>query len=203
MTTKENVRKTLDYQSSLWGEMMLEKYSEVLGLPVICIDNGKKIGCVKDVVFYPGTREVKAFLLERSGCQLRKKIILLRDVLNVGKDAIVVNNCSCARNLNELDKAEGFHGYGRIIGLRIYSKSGNDLGTVKDVLFDSKTGIVEGVEVSDGLFHDLVQGRNMLPLFGKVEFSEENILVDKEAIDEMVHNGGGLKRRLSDNKKYL
>ena len=52
------------------------------------------------------------------------------------------------------------------------------------------------MEVSDGLLQDIITGRNILPLFGKVEFGEENILVDKEAVEEMLSNGGGLKKKL-------
>jgi len=174
----------------------LQKYSEVVGLPVICIDNGKKIGVIEDVIFCPGKREVKGFLLERRGCQVSKKAILLKDVLSLGNDAMVVNDCSCVTSLKKLELSEKLKDKGEIRGLRIYSKSGEELGIVKDVLFDYSTGFVEGVEVSDGLLQDIVKGRNILPLFGKVEFGEESILVDKEAIEEMVSTGGGLKRKL-------
>ncbi len=174
----------------------MERYSEVVGLPVICVDNGKKIGIVNDVIFCPRTKEVKAFLLERKGCQVRKKAIVIKDVLSLGKDALIVNDCSCTKNLRELEKSEYLKDNGKLKGLRIYSKAGEDLGVVKDILFDYKSGIIEGVEISDSLFQDIVQGRNILPLFGKVEFSEENILVDKEAVEEMTNTGGGLKKKL-------
>ena len=67
---------------------------------------------------------------------------------------------------------------------------------ITDITFDSSTGRLESLEVSDGLLQDLVKGRQMLPLFGKVEFGEENVLVEKEAVEEMVNSGGGIKNRL-------
>lgn len=172
----------------------MERYSEIVGLPVICADNGKKVGIIHDVIFCPKTREVRGFLLERKGCEISKKVVRLKDVVNLGRDALIINDCSCISKVLSrkgspelMDKAE-------VRGLRIYTRSGEDLGVVKDVLFDYKTGTIEGFEISDGLLHDLVQGRNILPLFGKVEFSEESILVDKEAIEEMSNTGGGLKK---------
>jgi len=60
-------------------------------------------------------------------------------------------------------------------------------------LFDLKHGKIDGIEVSDGLLQDIVKGRSVLPLIGKVEFGEENILVDNEAVEEMMETGGGIK----------
>lgn len=176
--------------------LVLERYSEVVGLPVICVDNGKKIGAIKDVIFCPGQKKATALVLERKGCQVARRIILLKDILSLGRDAVVVNDCSCITELKKVKDLEEFKEKGEIKGLKIYTKSGEDIGTVKDILFDYKTGTIEGVEVSDGLLQDIVQGRNVLPLFGKVEFSEENILVGREAIEEMMSTGGGLKKKL-------
>lgn len=174
----------------------MERCSEVIGLPVICVDDGKSIGTIKDVIFCPEEKEVKAFLLERKGCQLGKKAVLLKEVVNLGRDAVVVSNCSCAVDLKQLEKSGELGQKGELRGLRIYTRAGEELGTVKDVLFDYITGKIEGVEVSDGLLQDVVQGRRILPLFGRVEFSEENILVDRESTDEMMGTGGGLRRFL-------
>jgi uncharacterized protein YrrD len=84
---------------------------------------------------------------------------------------------------------------GGIRGLKIFTRSGEELGEVKDVLFDNRTGMVEGVEVSDGLYQDIVHGRKILPLFGKVEFSEDILFVDREAVEEMTKTGGGIKNK--------
>ncbi|MCX7745344.1 MAG: PRC-barrel domain-containing protein [Clostridia bacterium] len=171
----------------------MEKYSEVLGLPVICLDTGKKVGTIKDVIFSPKDREVKAFLLERKGCQVRKKVILLKDVTHLGKDIVVVADCSLIKDFRKADELKDRR---NLTGLKIYSKTGQDLGIVKDILFDYRNRRIEGIEVSDGLLQDIVQGRNILPLFGRVEFSDEFIVVDKEATEEMVNTGGGLKKKL-------
>lgn len=178
----------------------MEKYSEVVGLPVICIDNGRKLGIVSNVIFCPKRKEVKGFELERKGCEIRRKVIFLRDIVNVGRDAVVVSDCTCITRMRKLNTNEELKDKGEVNGLRIYSKNGEDLGVVKDILFDCSTGSIEGLELSDGLLQDIVQGRNILPLFGKVEFSDESILVDRVAVEEMSPTGGGLKNFL-DNEK--
>jgi uncharacterized protein YrrD len=177
----------------------MERYTEVIGLPVICIDNGKKIGIIKDIVFCPRNREVMAFLLENKGYEIGKKGILLKDIASMGRDAVVVTDTKCISSIRMLEHSGKLKDKGEIRGLKVYTKTGRDLGIVKDVLFDHKTGLIEGVEVSDGLIQDIVLGRNILPLFGKVEFGEENIVVDREAAEEMSGTGGGLKNLLKSD----
>ncbi|HEX3028974.1 MAG TPA: PRC-barrel domain-containing protein, partial [Clostridia bacterium] len=143
----------------------MERYSEVLGLPVICVENGKKIGIIEDVIFCPKTKETRAFILQRKGCSIDRKVILVKDVLSLGNDALIVNDCTCAKNFKTVKNSEELKNRGDIQGLKIYSKNGENVGTVKDILFDYRTGTIEGVEISDGLIQDIVQGRRILPLF--------------------------------------
>lgn len=178
----------------------MERYSEVVGLPVICAVDGKKAGVVKDVVFCPKERRVVAFLLDRKSWEVRKKLILAEDVLSLGTDALIINDLEAVKEPGSLKGHPDFKSKGDLLGLKIYSKKGEDLGIVKDVLFDFEKGTVDGVEVSDGLLHDIVEGRNVLPLFGKVEFGEENILVDSEAVEEMFESGRGLKKMIEWDK---
>ncbi|MFZ5988106.1 MAG: PRC-barrel domain-containing protein [Bacillota bacterium] len=179
----------------------MERYSEVIGLPVICAADGKKLGVIKDIVFYPKEKRIFAFLLERKGCELRKKVVLIEDVLSLGKDALIVNDAKDIKELKKVQDAPEYKEKGDLMGLRIYTKSGEDLGVVKDILFDYERGTLDGVEVSDGILQDIVNGRNVMPLLGKVEFSQENILVDSEAAEEMMETGGGIKNIIEGNKK--
>lgn len=171
----------------------MERYSEVLGLPVISMDGGKKMGIVEDIIFNPGSREVKALLLRKKGYEICKKAVLVKDVLKIGRDAVIIRENSSVCKVNQNDVKEEIKDQGEVKGLRIYTGNGEDLGVVKDVLFDYRTGVMEGLELSDGLLQDLLTGRVILPLFGKVEFGEENIVVDKEAVEEMISTGGGFR----------
>lgn len=168
---------------------------------MVCANNGNKAGVIKDIIFSPENREVRAFLLEHKGLEIKKKVLMLKNILNLGDDAVIIDNPGCVDSLGKASYKAEFKDEGSILGLRIFTKSGEELGTVKDVIFDWKTGRIEGFEVSDGLFQDILQGRNVLPLFGKVEFGEDNVLVEKEAVEEMENTGGGLKNKLSRFQK--
>jgi len=173
----------------------------VLGLPVICTADGKNLGTIKDIIFCPKEKSVVAFLIECKGYNRRKKVVFASDVLSLGRDALIVNDADDVRDLKKVLHRPEFKDKGDILGLPIYTKNGEDLGTAKDVLFDLKHGKIDGIEVSDGLLQDIVKGRSVLPLIGKVEFGEENILVDNEAVEEMMETGGGIKNLIEGNKK--
>ncbi len=171
----------------------MERYSEVLGLPVICVNDGKRVGVVKNIIFRPKTKTLLAFLLECKSYELKKKVVLAEDILSLGKDAVIIKDLNSLRGLRQAKNTDELMDKGEVIGLRVYSKAGEDMGVVKDVIFDYKNRTIEGVEISDGLIQDIVKGRNVLPLLGKVEFGEDILLVDNEAVEEMMETGGGLK----------
>ncbi len=175
---------------------MLQRYSEVLDLPVICADTGKKAGVVKDILFSSRDRQVKALLLEQKGLSVRKHVVFLNELLSLGGDAAIVDSSLCISDLERASFKKAFEDEGSLIGLKVYSKSGGEVGVVKDVIFDWRTGRIEGFEISDGLLQDVLQGRKLLPLFGKVELSKEFAVVETEAVEEMKETGGGIRNRL-------
>jgi uncharacterized protein YrrD len=177
---------------------MLRKYSNVLGLPVISAIDGMKIGILKDVAFCKDNKGILGFILEKGSRTLKGNVILLQDVLSLGNDAVIIENPDCLLEYRKFRKTCEPQEDMQLRGLKIYTHSGNDIGIVKDILFDYKTGKVEGVQVSDGLVQDLLMGRNILPFLGKVEIGNNNILVENEAVEEMMNTGGGLRSRLEN-----
>lgn len=169
----------------------MQKFSEVVGLPVICAEDGKKIGIVSDVVFLQSSRKVEALVLQKEGYQIHNKLIKVESIKNLGNDAVIVNDCSCVTK-----EKNWLHEKNSVLGQHIYSKTGLDLGIVKDIIFDYKNATIEGFEVSDGIITDLFDGRKIIPLFGRVEFGEDTILVDNEAIEEISPTGGGINNLL-------
>ncbi|TYQ15997.1 UNVERIFIED_CONTAM: uncharacterized protein YrrD [Acetivibrio alkalicellulosi] len=176
----------------------MERYSEVLGLPIICADNGNKAGIIKDIVFCPKEKKIAGFEIECYSYQIKKKFVMKEDVLSLGKDALIIDNLKVIKDLKKVKDVPLIKERGSVIGLKIYTRYGEDVGVVRDVLFDFQKGIVEGVEVSDGLIQDIVKGRSLLTLLGKVEFGEESILVEKAAVEEMIETGKGIKSIIKD-----
>ncbi|HOJ10472.1 MAG TPA: PRC-barrel domain-containing protein [Clostridiales bacterium] len=83
----------------------------------------------------------------------------------------------------------------KIEEVNVYSKSGKDLGIVKDILFDCKTGYIEGFELTDGLIQDIIEGRKVVPLIGKYEYGKDYLLVGNDIEQEITTTGGGLRKK--------
>jgi uncharacterized protein YrrD len=60
---------------------------------------------------------------------------------------------------------------------RILTTDGRDLGTMVDLYFDSETGVVEGYEVSGGLFADAYSGRSFVPTPQTLKIGKDVALV--------------------------
>jgi uncharacterized protein YrrD len=177
---------------------MLKKYSEVLGLPVITAKDGMKIGTLKDIVFSSDNKGIIAFILEKDSHIIKGNIILLEHVRSLGNDALIIDDSCCLLDYRKFKKGSNINKEVKLRGLKIYTHSGEDIGVVQDVFFDYRTGKVEGVQVSDGWVQDILMGRNILPFLGRVEINSRNILVDNEAVEEMMSTGGGLRSRLDN-----
>ena len=182
---------------------MLYRYSKVLNLPVICADNGSRAGTVKEILFGTGDRQVKALLLEQKGLSARRRIIRFDGSVVLGEDAVIVGSSNSVADMDRTSFRETFGDEtapmgdeGGLIGTKVFSKAGNEVGVIRDVIFDPSTGRIEGFEISDGLLQDVIQGRKVLPLLGKTEFGREFAVVDNEAVDEMKETGGGIRNRL-------
>lgn len=177
---------------------MLNKYSCIIGLPVISASDGTKIGVLKDVVFTKDNKGIIAFLLDKNNHAVKGNSVLLQDVLSLGSDALIIGDSNNLIEYKNLKKTFDIQNKSSLRGCKVYTHGGNDLGIVQDILFDYKTGKVEGVQVSDGLVQDIMVGRNILPFLGRIEIGNKNILVDSEAVEEMTSTGGGLKSRLEN-----
>lgn len=181
----------------------LVKISSILGLPVI-YDNGEaSAGILKDVIINTEEKLIKIFVIEKKGITKSFKRYKLEDVYDIGGGAIIIKE-EAFKNFNlsiEEKNSKSNKQYKKYTDInkgkdeiRIFSKKGEDLGTVKDIYFSLDTGKIEAFELSDGLFQDIIEGRKIIPLIGRYEFGEENIIVDNDAVQEMTNSGGGLKK---------
>ena len=175
----------------------MHKLSGVLGLPVIALHEGKRAGTLKDLAFTKNGRELEGILVEpKGGYAISKKFVKKEDIISFEKDAVTIESEKKVSGIGRKQFDKSYRDSSSITGLKVFSRSGQELGFVEDFVFDPSTGLIESVELSNGILQDILDGRQILPLTGNVEFSEELIFVSKEAIEEMTASGGGLRKRI-------
>jgi uncharacterized protein YrrD len=157
---------------------MLIKGKDILGLKVITLERGKIIEDVNDLVYDSHTNRVHAFVVDKGGWFSDAKIVLFSDVKSIGRDAIIVQNETAIQRASNTQKdlssikSDDTH----ITRTKIITQEGNELGKVEDILFESDTGEVKQLIVSQGL-KDLHSGKKVINVSDIITLGEDATIV--------------------------
>ena len=132
---------------------MLIKGNSVINLPVITVDNGKKLSRIKDLIYDAKNNQLKALLIDEGGWFSGAKVIPYANIERIGKDAVIIKSENMIRKASEFGEKLSHIGDNEkyLTKTRIITESGSDLGKVSDLIFDDQTGKVMEFEVSRGL----------------------------------------------------
>lgn len=151
---------------------------EITGVSVVHAASGRELGRVSEWLLDGGVEFVVAFLAEGSGWLPQKKIFAFRDILGVGNDAVIVAREGVSPH-GEPPDVNG-HPTSRVLGKRVLSASGDELGVVEDILFDEGTGKITGWRLSSGLVDDILSGRPVMEQQTKLSIGEDVLIIDSE-----------------------
>jgi uncharacterized protein YrrD len=181
------------------------KANSLIGLPVITVNDGKKVNTIKDIVYDGTTNQVTAFVVDEKGWFSVAKIILIQDIKSIGKDAILIDDESkivtadsqvdqsialTANDDNFLDTNE------------VITESGTKLGKVTDIYFNENTGKLEAIEVSEGFIKNIVSGTKKIEIEDIITVGKENLIVD-DNVKESIETQGqhqGINKVVEDTK---
>lgn len=159
----------------------MRKGKEVIGLPILGRDVGKRLAAVRELILDPKQRRVLGFLVEWGGILSEAKVVPFRSAMAVGRDAIIVQNEQAIVRASEVPEIEeALKVRATLAGLRVFTEDGRDIGTIEDVFFDETTGELKGFEVSKGVL-DRVRGRRaFVPLTPALLIGPEVVFVPSE-----------------------
>jgi uncharacterized protein YrrD len=168
--------------------------NDILKKPVVTFDTGKKVETVHDLVFDQTTNTVLGFLVDEGGWFNEARILPLAHVKTVGPDAVIIENANAIQTADADERFDRIiHNNNVLKGTKVMTEDGRDLGTIKDLHFDEKTGEVIGYEVSGGLFGDLMNGRPIIPAPKAITIGEDVAFVPNDTVEIMEQQQGGLK----------
>lgn len=131
-------------------------------MPAVGQDDARPAGTVADLLFSARGDRVVGLLLQ-GGSWWRRRLIPYEEVAAIGPAAVmlrrpVVLGAPDGPRLRRLRRT-----HAAIIGSRVLTRDGHDLGIVEDVCFEAGDGSVSGYLVSRGLVADLAEGKGFLP----------------------------------------
>lgn len=157
--------------------------SDLIGLPVVSIACGDDIAEIRDVVYDAGEHRLVGFTLNKRGLFAGR----MRDTLPatlveaIGADAVMVTDESVITQADDDgDVLAESSDAAPVIGNRVISADGNDLGEVVGVILstgDSTEAV--GYEIASEDRDDNV----FVPISAQMAVSEENLMVPAEATD--------------------
>jgi uncharacterized protein YrrD len=182
----------------------LVKGNHVIGLKVISITEGKEIDTVKDLIYDPEQHAVRALLIDPGGWFSDAKVILTKNVHNIGQDAVVIQSQDMIDKASEVTSkiANIAKDDQYLTKTKIITEDGTDLGHVTDILFDPHTGKVDVLEVSQGALKNIQSGTKKVRVTDILTIGEDATIV-KTFMEEEFENQAqeqGLQGALNKTK---
>ena len=157
------------------------------GLLVITRDNGKKVGKVEDLILDRQGSRVLGILMDEAGWFREAKVVAWPSFRVVGLDAVIIDEEASIKKASEVpEMGEVLEGGNVLIGTRVATTDGMELGKIEDFYFDPETGVVKGFELSGG------KGRSFLPTPASFQAGKDVAFVDPS----VVHTVTDLKEAL-------
>ena len=177
---------------------MMKRGSEIIGLPVICLDEGCKTMEIKDFLFSQTEYRLLAFIVEEGKYFHERKVVRFENVKNIGEDAVIIQNQRCIEKIRETYIIYDTPCMSeKLLGVEIVTEDGTNVGLVQDIMIDLLTGRFTGLVITEGLLDDLIEGRPILPIQQNINLSQDTLILSEAMSQSIVHNTGGLKKILS------
>jgi len=156
----------------------MRKGKDAGGLLVITRDSGQKLGKVEDLVLDRQGSRILGILLDEAGWFKEAKVVAWPSFRAVGLDAVIIDNEASVKKASEVpEMSEVLEGGNVLIGVRVSTTDGRELGKIEDFYFDPETGMVKGFELSGG------KGRSFLPTPPSFETGKDVAFVDPSVVE--------------------
>jgi len=169
----------------------------MIGKPVVAFDSGEKFNTIVDLIFDQQNNLLLGFLVDEGGWFSNALVLPLSKIQAIGNDAVIVPSRDVISSASEFPEIQNILEKDNVLkGTKIMTVDGRDLGTMTDLYFDDKTGVIEGYEVSGGIFADAYSGRSFVPAPDTIKIGEDIAFVPSETADLMEEQTGGIRAAL-------
>ncbi len=156
----------------------MRKGKDAGGLLVVTRDTGKKLGKVEDLVLDRQGSRVLGILMDEAGWFKEAKVVAWPSFRVIGLDAVIIDNEASVKKASEVpEMSEVLEGGNVLIGARVSTTDGRELGKIEEFYFDPETGVVQGYELSGG------KGRSFLPTPASFQTGEDVAFVDPSVVE--------------------
>lgn len=157
----------------------MKKSTDILGLPVISIMEGKELGNVKGLVINPNGGIVTALVRDEIKWYLEAKLLPFSAITGVGEYAVTIEDSSSVASITTAPEFEKLLSDDiKVIGTKVLTKSGRIQGKVTEILIDD-AGQITACEIED------VSGQSAEIPAQRILTYGKDVLIIKETADEL------------------
>ena len=119
----------------------MRKGKDANGLLVITRDTGKKVGKVEDLVLDAQGSRVLGILVDEAGWFREAKVVPWPSFRAIGLDVVIIDEEASAKKASDVpEMSEVLEGGNVLVGVRVTTTDGRELGKIEDFYFDPQTG---------------------------------------------------------------
>jgi uncharacterized protein YrrD len=177
----------------------MRKGKRLIDRPILSLADGVRVGSVKDVILGAGNDLVVGLLVQEGGLLSSSQVVPLDEIESFGPDAVVVSSHESVVAADQVPEIkEILSRKTSLVGIKVYTETGEAEGTVNDVYFDEESGRVSALEVTGGRVKDFTNGMRNLPVDEVVRTGPEILFVRPETAENMDAQRGGVAGALAD-----
>lgn len=181
------------------------KGKEILGRNIVAIQSGARLAKVHDLIFDYDANLLVALLVDEGGWFRAAKVVPYGAVRSLGEDAVMVDSEEAVISAHDDARIDALlsRKQKNLVGLKLLTTDGRDLGRITDVYVEELSGQVLGYEATGGLFADLTSGRTFVPAPQSIQVGGDAAIVPLSVAAAMEQSApGGLQgalQRASDS----
>jgi uncharacterized protein YrrD len=156
------------------------RYKQLVTYKLIDKETGEIIGSIFNVIYSEDFKKINYLIVKNDNLIRNKAPVFYEDVQFLeNNQALYLKNSKIFEEKLEEDIKESF----KYIDKEIRNENGECVGYIKDVVINKLDGSIEGFIITEGVFEDLLKGRNYMPLFENTIIGEEYISVSNKDLN--------------------
>jgi uncharacterized protein YrrD len=150
---------------------------EMVGKPVFSVEDGRKLGSVKDLYFDEKVQSLTGLYLGQERLlSLKANAIQRADVKVFGVDAILTLDASAMRDKGKLSGSRKWVRRDRFPGRKVATAGGTKVGVINDVLLDDKQRVI-GFTLRRVFVEGPVAENNSIARESIVNLSDDDVMI--------------------------
>jgi uncharacterized protein YrrD len=160
------------------------RVGEVKHEQVVSVAGAEKLGTVDDVYIDPVRQAVLGLRVKRGGMLSKTEAVLLSDVQSIGLDAVTLADASRLNAEGRFPEFGTSMLAGHIIGSRMLTEHGHEVGTISDLDIDFASGAITAYFLSGSLLDRLRRDDHTVPASAIKTIGEKLVVVINDVVVE-------------------